>query len=131
MIQNQNHLNCHQMNKNIYGILALIIGVSSFAFNYIIALQTYPNTPIWVTRILYYGCFIALSLTFLGLTFKSENKIKQLIYYAGFNFYVFLTIAYLLNQFMDVLIKQNKIIFTLILTVSSCILYFLLSQRSR
>lgn len=130
-IQNQNQISFLQEIKRISGIAALIIGVSSFSINYIIALKTYPVTPIWATRLLYEGCFIALSLTFLGLTIGSKNKIKHLIYYAGSNFYLFLTTSYLLNQFLDILIRQNKIIFTLILTCSSCIFYYLFSLRSR
>lgn len=116
--------------KNIYGILALIIGVLSFSINYYVALENYPETPIWATRLLYEGCFVALSLTFLGLTVGSKNRIKHLIYYAGSNFYMFLAMSYLLNQFFDILIRQNKIIFTLILTVSSCIIYYFFSCKS-
>lgn len=127
--QNQNRINYLQKSKGIAGILALIIGVVSFGINYYVALKTYPNTPIWVTRILYYGCFIALSLAFFGLTVGSKNRIKQLIYYAGCNFYLFLCISYLLNQFLDILVRQNKIIFTLLLTITSCIIYYLITAR--
>lgn len=119
------------MKSNVYGILALIIGVSTFSFNYFIALETYPETPLWAVRMLYYGCFISLGLAFLQLTYKTDNKTKQLIYYGGFNFYVFLTLAYILNQLLDVLISQNKIIFTIISTTASCIIYYLFSIRSR
>lgn len=129
--QNQNLLNYHQMNKNTVGILGLIVGVVSFGINYAIALKTYPNTPLWATRMLYYGCFMALSLSFYNLTLKQEKKIKHLIFYAGSNFYMFLTIAYSLNQIFDILINQNKIIFTLIFTVLSCIIYYLFSYQSR
>jgi hypothetical protein len=128
MRQNQN--NYLLKFKKLSGILALIIGASTFSVNYYIALQSYPEAmPLWATRLLYQGCFVSQSLLFLALTIGAKKKVKQLIYYAGSNFWMFLTIAYLLNQFFDILIKQNKIVFTLILTCFSCIVYYLLSHR--
>ncbi len=118
------------MVKNISGILALVIGLCTFGFNYYVAVDTYPKTPIYATRILYYGCFISQSLLFFALSFGAKNKIKQLIYYAGSNFYLFLIITYLSDQFLGILIKQNKIIATLILTITSCIIYYLFSYKS-
>lgn len=130
-MMNQNQDRYLQKIKNISGILALIIGVITFSIWYKIALSSYPNVPVHVERIQYYGSWIALSLAFLGLTLNAKNKIKQLVYYGGFNFYLFLVITYIINQLFDVLIRQNKIVLTLILTSLSCIIYYLMSYSEK
>jgi magnesium-transporting ATPase (P-type) len=117
--------------KNISGIIGLIIGISTFSYWYLVALNTHPEVPIQTERILHYGYWIEISLLLFALTLNSKNKIKQLIWYAGSNFYLFLTITYFLNRNFDILIRQNKIICTVILMVISCIIYYFFSFRSR
>jgi hypothetical protein len=123
--------------KNFLGIFGLIIGILSFSMWFYIAKESWnpdlPNNgvPIYAIRIFYSGYFISASMFLYALSLNSNTKIRQLIWYGGSNFYAFLMIGYFLNWNLDILIGLNKIIFTLILTVSSCIIFYLLSVRSR
>lgn len=122
--------------KNIFGILGLIVGLITFSMWFYIATDTWninlPNNgvPIYAIRIFYSGYFISSSMFLYALSLGSKKKIRQLIWYAGSNFYAFLMIGYLLYWYLDVLIGLNKIIFTLILTITSCVLYYSLSYKS-
>ncbi len=128
---NQNQDRYHLKIKDTLGIIAALIGIITFAIWYKIALGSYPNVPVYAERIHYYGCYLTASLAFFALTVNSKNRIKQLVWYGVSNFYLFLVLAFGLNQLLDILVAQNKIIFTLLLTVTSCILYYLFSLRSR
>lgn len=116
--------------KNISGIAALIIYILAFSIWYKGALGSYPDVPVIYERIQYYGSFMGMGLALLALTINAKNKIRQLIFYAGFNFFILLTIAFLLNQFFDILVRQNKIIFTLILMILSCIISYIFLRKS-
>jgi hypothetical protein len=126
---NQNQDHHRQKIKTISGILALIIGISGFGTWYLIAVDTYPEVPKYAERIHYYSCYIVGCLTFLALSINAKTRAKQLIYYAGCNFYLFLTIIYLLNWALDIVIKQNKLVIILILTCLSCVVYYLITLK--
>ena len=117
--------------KNILGILGLIVGMVSFTIWFYVAKDTYPDVPRYAIRVFYSGYFISASMFLYALSLNSKEKIKQLIWYGGSNFYGFLMLTYFLNWHLDILIGLNKIVLTIILTITSCILYYLVSYKSR
>ena len=71
-----------------------------------------------------YTIYLALAFAFFELGSKEESKIKLLIYYAIAEFWLFLTVTYLLNDLFDVQVVMHKVVCAIFLTFSTSIVWY-------
>jgi len=67
---------------------------------------------------------IGISLVFFGMGIREERLIKHLFYYPVSWFFGFLALLYVIDLFVDAMIDVNKVILSMILTITTCLLYY-------
>lgn len=116
--------------KKVFGILAVVLSIVSFAIYYPIAVDTYPFVPEIPKKLNYYALYIGLSFAFLALGWNSESKIKNLIYYTGASFWITIFLCYFFKD-VGMIKSRDMSIYFLIGTSILCLAMYFYKKPSK
>lgn len=110
----------------LFGLLAIIM----FAAYYQYAYTHWPEIPQIYYDATNWLIWTTLSVTFFTIGRAERNiKLKYLVFYNFGFFWLYLVIAYLLNEINDLAVPMHKVFISLLLTLLTGLLCYLLSTR--
>lgn len=109
----------------ILGIVMGFLSIASFIVYYECAFYNYPNIPEIYYNTANWMIWTTLSISFFLLGRNETNKkLKYLIYYNIAFFWLYLVLAYLINEYMDFSITMHKVVISLVLTSITCLICY-------
>ena len=101
-----------------------IMSVLVFAVYYQYAFSHFPLVNQNYADAVNYTIYLALAFSFFELGNNQEKKLQILVYYSIAEFWLFLTVTYILNDIFDVKVIMHKVICAIFLTFLSSLLWY-------